>query len=79
MTSAVAADYVPISDADRPPAARRGLCGVYFRPKALCVIDAEWRDLARNAVEQNPFYAPFMLRPALARLSAVDVRVAGGF
>lgn len=76
MTGAAAAQCVPISDAETAPAARQGLSGVYFMPKALDVIDAEWRDLARNAVEENPFYAPWMLRPALAHISAANVKVA---
>lgn len=77
MTGAAAADIVPISDADRAlPAARRGLSGVYLRPEALGAIESDWRDLARDAVEQNPFYSPWMLRPALARLPSDGVKVA---
>ncbi len=77
MSGAAALKFVPVSDAGTAREVRGGgLCGVYLRPKALDIIDAEWRDLASDAIEKNPFYAPFMLRPALARLPADDVKIA---
>jgi CelD/BcsL family acetyltransferase involved in cellulose biosynthesis len=39
-------------------------------------ITEKWEELAAQAVEPNPFYEPWMLRPALAFLGAgVDLRV----
>ncbi|MFN0024000.1 MAG: GNAT family N-acetyltransferase [Parvularculaceae bacterium] len=39
-------------------------------------LTGEWRDLAENAVEANPFYSPALLLPALAHFPDDDPRVA---
>ena len=46
-------------------------------PRGLAVYEDDWRDLADNAIEPNPFYEPWMLQPALAHFGAeLDLRVA---
>jgi CelD/BcsL family acetyltransferase involved in cellulose biosynthesis len=43
----------------------------------LSALVPHWEDLARNALEPNPFYEHWMLRPALESLGAgLDVRIA---
>lgn len=39
-------------------------------------LEAEWDDLARDAVEPNPFYSPALLIPALASYADDQVRLA---
>ncbi|MGE0407677.1 MAG: GNAT family N-acetyltransferase [Amphiplicatus sp.] len=69
FVTAATLNFVPNPDAS-------GLSGVFLAPDKLAAIEADWRDLWANAVEKNPFYAPFMLRPALAHLGADDVLLA---
>ena len=42
---------------------------------ALIAIEPEWEELARNAVEPNAFYEPWMLRPALRAFGGGKVEV----
>ncbi|MBI1364629.1 MAG: GNAT family N-acetyltransferase [Alphaproteobacteria bacterium] len=44
-------------------------------PADVAAIGAAWADLAREAVEANPFYAPWMLGPALDRLGGDGIRL----
>lgn len=44
-------------------------------PSEIGAIVPAWEDLAANAVEANPFFAPFMLGPALRHLGGERARV----
>lgn len=44
-------------------------------PSEIGAVTAQWEDLAANAVEANPFFAPFMLGPALRHLGGERARV----
>src|SRR5690242_11054859 len=37
--------------------------------EAVSAIEAQWQELAPEAIEPNPFYEPWMVIPALQRLS----------
>lgn len=50
--------------------------GAYLAPEDLAAIEADWRDLAADAAEPNPFYAPDLLTPALSAFADADVRIA---
>ena len=59
----------------RPPTERRAPAQeveaeVVTSWERLAALQAEWRDLAKSAVEPNPFYEPWMLLPALKHLGA---------
>lgn len=48
----------------------------WLAPREAVLIEAEWADLARNAVEANPFYSPALLIPALDAFASENVRLA---
>lgn len=48
----------------------------WLAPREATLIEAEWADLAQNAVESNPFYSPALLIPALDALASENVRLA---
>jgi len=48
----------------------------FTAPAELASLSEMWRDLVEHSVEQNPFYAPWMLMPALARLNGAGVQIA---
>src|SRR5712675_2423044 len=46
-----------------------------LKPSQLDSLIPEWEELAANALEPNPFYEHWMLRPALENFAGEDVRV----
>ncbi|MCB9956641.1 MAG: GNAT family N-acetyltransferase [Caulobacterales bacterium] len=44
-------------------------------PSEINAIEADWADLAANAVEANPFFAPWMLAPALRHLGGEKAKL----
>lgn len=48
----------------------------WLRPREAALIEAEWADLAANAVEANPFYSPALLIPALGAFANAAMRLA---
>ena len=48
----------------------------FLAARDAAAIEAEWRDLAADAVEPNPFYAPALLLPALETFADEKVRLA---
>ncbi|MEK7265276.1 MAG: GNAT family N-acetyltransferase [Pseudomonadota bacterium] len=77
MTLELARDAGALTPADGVVvAAPFAAAGALLSPKGAAAIEAEWADLAANAVEANPFYSPSLLIPALDAFAGVDVRVA---
>ncbi len=50
--------------------------GALIAPREAALIEAEWANLAANAVEANPFYSPALLIPALDAFASENVRLA---
>lgn len=48
----------------------------WFAPREAASIEADWADLAANAIEPNPFYSPSLLIPALGAFAGAAVRLA---
>ncbi|MCB2112321.1 MAG: GNAT family N-acetyltransferase [Parvularculaceae bacterium] len=48
----------------------------FLDPRDAATIEDDWRDLAANAAEPNPFFAPALLIPALAAFADETVRIA---
>ncbi|MGD9800112.1 MAG: GNAT family N-acetyltransferase [Parvularculaceae bacterium] len=49
---------------------------LFLSPHEAASIEDDWRDLAADAVEPNPFYSPALLSPALDAFADEDVRLA---
>lgn len=62
--------------AARPQAAATAPATGLLTPAETAGLGAAWRDLAANAAERNPFFAPWMLQPALAALAPRNVDIA---
>lgn len=84
MVSASAAKRIavplPPAEAAPPPAARARPSGngiiaeVLERPEQLAALVPDWEALAAEAVQPNPFYEHWMLRPALEAYGAGELR-----
>ncbi len=48
----------------------------FLRPRDAAAIEDDWRDLAADAVESNPFYSPALLIPAFEAFADDEVRLA---
>lgn len=70
----------PVLMRDAAPAARPAAtpdrASAFLAPSDLAAMSGAWADLAAHASGRNPFFAPFMLQPALAHLTARNVSAA---
>lgn len=57
-------------------AAPFAVSAAWLAPHEAALIEAEWADLAANALEANPFYSPALLIPALDAFASENVRLA---
>ena len=48
----------------------------FIDPREAASIEDDWRDLAANAAEPNPFFSPALLIPALEAFADETVRIA---
>ncbi len=51
-------------------------CAALLQPQETASIEGLWRDLAADAVEENPFFEPFTLLPALQHYAGPGVHLA---